>query len=135
MTEEIKPARSYGEKGQIVTILVTRDGREFKLVQSPFDVSTLVSGLYAARAEALKQPVDDAPEIILPLERIAVLSDAAGNDPHFVLRVYLSAELYQDFAPAPGSPLHDDLATLATVVTTGLDPKASGPSGGSSQKH
>jgi hypothetical protein len=74
-----------GRNGEIVVKLNGDDG-PYEVALSVFDVSTLVSMLYAARAEAANQPVPSAPEAALPLHTIKIGDDADYE----IMRVYVT---------------------------------------------
>ncbi len=97
-----------GRNGEIVVKLNGDDG-PYEVALSVFDVSTLVSMLYAARAEVANQPVPSAPEAALPLHTIKIGDDAD----HEIMRVYVTEVLYHDYGARKGTPAANLVADIA----------------------
>lgn len=94
----------------------TPDGTKAVLPLSVFDVSTLVSMLYAARADALNQEPDTAPEVMLPLAGLSFGED--GESARQIMRVHTTPVLHQDFSPEPGSPAEALLRTFSDFLAS-----------------
>jgi len=109
-----------GENGRVRLLLAQEDGTEHQLDLSVFDVSTLVSMLYEARADALNQTPDRAPEVMLPLVGLSF-----GEDREYqVLRLHTTPDLYQDFAAKNDTPAAEILRRMADLLAkqSGEDP-------------
>jgi len=97
---KLKVFKSEAADGNVVIYLSDTDGNSFTLPLTVFDVSTLVSMLYASRDDALKQARNTAPEVLLPMEGLSFGQDNTGRQ---ILRVHTTPVLHQDFSPAPGT--------------------------------
>ncbi|MGO1160536.1 hypothetical protein ACTOV4_01100 [Brucella sp. C7-11G] len=105
--------KSEAEDGNVVIYMDDEAGNSFTLPLSVFDVSTLVSMLYASRDDALKQKRNTDPEIMLPMHGISL---GKGDDARQILRVYTTPVLYQDFSPEPGSETETLLQSISDLL-------------------
>lgn len=130
MAVEVRVIGSESDRGKVIVRLQSKEGVEYSLPLSVFDVSTLVSMLYASRAEALNQQPDTAPEVMLPLTGLSFGED--GESARQILRVHTTPETYQDFSPEPGTPQDDLVREFSDFLAKrlGQNPKPWGSPGG-----
>lgn len=126
----LRVTKMDGASGSVIVFLEDEAGIEHTLPLTVFDVSTLVSGLYATRAEALKQPVNEDPEVMLPIHSIRF----GSSDDGVLMRVYVAEGLFQDYLASPDSPLATMMAAFseAEAKRTGQTPR---PFGGGGSQH
>lgn len=105
----LKPTGTGSDDGKIHLMMEDEGGKEHSMVLSVFDVSTLVSMLYAARAQALNGPPDATPEVALPIVALAF----GESEEHELLRISVAEGVHQDFAVVKGSPLAILIQTMA----------------------
>jgi hypothetical protein len=79
----LTPKTITDRDGMVVVVMSDEAGNEYDLPLTIFDVSTLVSGLYRVRADVMKQPPPDAPEVMLPINGIKI----GDNATHQLLRI------------------------------------------------
>lgn len=128
---KLKVIKSEAEDGNVVVYLNDAEGNSFTLPLSVFDVSLLVSMLYASRDDALKQERDTAPEVLLPMEGLSFGQDSSGRQ---ILRVHTTPVLHQDFSPAPGS-IGDQMLREVSDFLAKRSREAPVPWGKPSEKH
>lgn len=123
MAKPIKlQVKEFDSEGGRVIVRFTGDV-EAELSLSVTEVSSLVSGLYAARSEALKQPADQQPEVFLP---ICGVSTGSARD-HLTLRIQVTEHLHQDFAAAIGSAEAELIRLIEWALATLSDPSQKPP--------
>src|SRR5215217_3566035 len=66
--EKLKPVTAEGRNGRVLVKFADEHGKEFAIDLSIFDVSMLISALYAASSKALKQPPSNKSKVRLPLD-------------------------------------------------------------------
>lgn len=123
--------KSEAEDGNVVVYLNDEEGHTFVLPLSIFDVSTLVSMLYASRDDALKQERNTAPEVMLPMQGLSFGQDDTGRQ---ILRVHTTPVLHQDFSPDPGT-IGDDMLREISDFLAKRSREAPVPWGKPSGKH
>ena len=96
--EKLKPVTAEGRDGRVLVKFADEHGKEFAIDLSIFDVSMLVSALYAAREKALKQPPGNKPKVMLPVDKLEFGKAETSKGLVQVLRVYVTDKLFQDFA-------------------------------------
>lgn len=94
---KLRPTHIDKRDDLVVIILSDENGNKFEVPLSVFDISTLVTGLYAERDGVLTSKVMTAPEAALPLAAITV-GQSQGQS---FLRITVGNGIYHDFfAPA-----------------------------------
>jgi len=113
------------KNGNVILNLKADDGSLFEIPLSVFDVSTMTTMLNGVRAQALNQIPDKSPDSMLVIQNFGV----GKNEDHHILRIYVGAGMYQDFAAPKGSDAGDDLQALEKHLATkyGLSPTPLGP--------
>lgn len=98
---ELQLAGAEGENSNVVLHLTGEGETMHSLSLSVFDVGTLVSMLYAARADALSQKPDKIPETMMPIQEVIIGGDAIARV--LTMRLRLTDEIYQDYYAVEGS--------------------------------
>jgi hypothetical protein len=127
--EKLKPVTAEGRDGRVVVKLADEHGKEFAIDLSIFDVSMLVSTLYAAREKALKQPPGNKPKVMLPVDKLEFGKAETSKGLVQVLRVYVTDKLFQDFAVSAESELGKDIDRLGLALATTGAPQSPGSRG------
>lgn len=111
MSATLKIVSIQNEHGRVVVTLGDDAGATFQLPLSVLQVATLVSGLHSAQDKAMKEPVERAPDAMLPMVGIS----AGGTEDLEVLRVYLSDDFYQDYCAKKGEPAAEMIRALSVA--------------------
>lgn len=109
MSTTLKIVSIQNEHGRVVVALSDDAGTIFRLPLSVMEVATLVSSLHSAQDKAMKEPVERAPDAMLPIVGIS----AGGTEDFAVLRVYLSDDLFQDYCAKKGEPAAEMIRALS----------------------
>ena len=124
--EKLKPVTAEGRDGRVLVKFADEHGKEFAIDLSIFDVSMLISALYAASSKALKQPPDNKPKVPLPVDRLEFGKAETSKGLVQVLRVYVMDDIFQDFAVSAESELGKDIDRLGLALATAGTPQSPG---------
>lgn len=117
MAKDLKMVSVSDEDGHVCINMQGASGRDFKLRLSVFDVSSLVSALYAARAEVFKSPPDNAPEVLLRLQGL----NFGEDDNHVLMRAFVTDRIFHDYAAEKGTPLATVLDSISHALAIALN--------------
>lgn len=111
----IKAAKS--EDAKVTLVFQTPESGEAELVLSVTEVSALVSMLYRAQGDALKQQPENGPEMMLPI----VSFQMGKSGQHAIFRAYVTEHIFQDYYAPEGSEMALAMEAFSTAVATQFD--------------